>query len=82
MWNEGKLVNFLYEVNSLLNFYESVSVSLDRFRDEFAPESGASSLSFRAMCRRKLRQLIKELNLDLVVFVRDSKIIFKKQEVI
>jgi len=82
MWNDSKLVGFLYEVNCLLDFYESVSISLDRFKEEFASSSQASALSFRAMCRRKLRELIKELNLDLVVFVRDSKIIFKKQEVI
>ena len=81
MWNEGKLVNFLYEVNCLLDFYESVSISLDRFKEEFAPESVASPLSFRAMVRRKLRELIKKHRLNFVVFVRDSKVVFKKQEV-
>ena len=79
MWNEGKLVNFLYEVNSLLDFYESVSISLDRFKEEFASSSQASALSFRSMARRKLRELIKKHRLNLVVFVRDSKVVFKKE---
>ena len=79
MWNESKLVGFLHEVNSLLNFYESVSVTLEKFREQFYPNSEASPLSFKAMTRRKLRELFKNLGLDLVVIIRNDKIIFKKE---
>jgi len=79
MWNENKLINFLHEVNTLLDFYESVSVSLEKFRDEFAPQSVASPLSFRAMCRRKLKELIKKHRLNLCVFLRNNNVIFKKE---
>ena len=81
MWQESKLINFLYEVNCLLDFYESVSISLEKFRQEFAPESQASPLSFKAMTRRKLKQLFKDLNLNLIIFIRNGKIIFKKEVV-
>lgn len=81
MWNESKLVGFLFEVNCLLDFYESVSISLDQFREEFVPESQASWWSFKSMVRRKLKQLIRQLNLSLIIFIRNNNVIFKKQEV-
>ena len=80
MWRESRLINFLYEINTLLDFYDSVSISLEKFRELFCPNSQAKLHSFKPMARRKIKEMIRQLNLSLIIFIRNNHIVFKKDK--